>query len=287
MYIWYGVCHIKIALGEPHPPRRTRNHMSTDVRFIDHAPHVRVVGVTQPDMSAMKEMVQEMGKTWGRDQDATPESVAVFAGASCYVSYENKAGRTDAEYLRQSIVEHGHLSVIEHINISFGVTYLPRSVQMETIRHRPGSAYSFISQRFVHTDGEFIVPPILRTKGMEDSRKVFEEGCKALYSNYLTLVDEIKDEYEPENPDERTLKRKRQKEAARSLLPNCTTSSGVITYNARQLRHVIEMRSDEHADASIREFAAALYNASKDVIPAIFQDATVREVEGVEEVKFA
>lgn len=257
--------------------------MSKDVRFIDHAPHVRVVGVTQPDMSAMQEMVHEMGKTWGRDRDATPESVAVFAGASCYVSYENKAGRTDAEYLRQSIVEHGHLSVIEHINVSFGVTYLPRSVQMEVIRHRPGSAYSFISQRFVHTEGEFVIPPILRTAGMEDSRKVFEESCTSLYENYLTLTDEIKDEYEPENQDERTLKRKRQKEAARALLPNCVTSSGVITYNARQLRHVIEMRTDEHADASIREFAAALYNASKDVIPAIFQDATVREVEGVPE----
>lgn len=261
--------------------------MSTDVRFIDHAPHVRVVGVTQPNMDAMLEMVEEMGRTWGRDQEPTPESVSVFAGASCYVSYDNKAGRSDAEYLRQSIVEHGHLSVIEHINVSFGVTYMPRSVQMEVIRHRPGSAYSFISQRFVHTDGEFIVPPILRTEGMEDSRKVFEESCTSLYANYLKLVDEIKDEYEHENAEERTLKRKRQKEAARALLPNCVTSSGVITYNARQLRHVIEMRSDEHADASIREFAAALYNASKDVIPAIFQDATVREVEGVPEVKFA
>lgn len=261
--------------------------MKTDVRFIDHAPHVRLVGVTQPDLGAMEEMVKEMGKTWGRDTDPTPESVAVFAGASCYVSYENKAGRSDAEYIRQSIVEHGHLSVIEHINLSFGVTYLPRSVQMEVIRHRPGSAYSFISQRFVHTDGEFIVPPILRSEGMEDSRKVFEEACEALYANYLTLVEEIKDEYQHENEEERTLKRKRQKEAARALLPNCTTSSGVITYNARQLRHVIKMRSDEHADASIREFAAALYNASKDVVPYIFQDATVREVEGVPEIRFA
>lgn len=260
--------------------------MTTDVRFIDHAPHVRVVGVTQPDMQAMQEMVAELGKTWGRDQDPTPESVAVFAGASCYVSYDNKAGRSDAEYLRSSIVDHGHLSVIEHINLSFGVTYLPRSVQMEVIRHRAGSAYSFISQRFVHTEGEFVVPPILRAEAMESSRKVFEQSCSTLYANYLSLVNEIKDEYTHENEEERTLRRKRQKEAARSLLPNCVTSSGVITYNARQLRHVIEMRSDQHADASIREFAAALYAASKDVVPYIFQDATVREVEGVPEVKF-
>ena len=261
--------------------------MVSEVTFIDHAPHVRVVGVTQPNMDAMMEMVGEMGKTWGRDQEPTPESVAVFAGASCYVSYENKAGRSDAEYLRQAIVEHGHLSVIEHINVSFGVTYLPRSVQMEVIRHRPGSAYSFISQRFVHTEGEFVVPPILRSEGMEDSRKIFEDSCKSLYENYTALTGAIKEDYEHENEEERTLKRKRQKEAARSLLPNCVTSSGVITYNARQLRHVIEMRSDQHADASIREFAAALYEASKDVVPYIFQDATVREVEGVSEVKFA
>lgn len=261
--------------------------MTNNVSFIDHAPHIRVVGVTQPNMDAMMEMVGELGKTWGRDDEGTPESVAVFAGASCYVSYENKAGRSDAEYLRQAIVEHGHLSVIEHINLSFGVTYLPRSVQMEVIRHRPGSAYSFISQRFVHTEGEFVVPPILRVEGMEDSRQVFENSCSTLYENYTALTNAIKDGYEHENEEERTLKRKRQKEAARSLLPNCVTSSGVITYNARQLRHVIEMRSDQHADASIREFAAALYEASKDVVPYIFQDATVRTVEGVAEVKFA
>lgn len=261
--------------------------MSTDVRFIDHAPHVRIVGITEPNMDAMLEMVAELGSTWGRDEEARPESVAVFAGASCYVSYDNKAGRSDAEYLRQSIVEHGHFSVIEHINVSFGVTYLPRSVQMEVIRHRPGSAYSFISQRFVHTEGEFVVPPILRGDGMEESRRIFEESCETLYSNYLTLVEEIKDGYTKENEEQRTLRRKRQKEAARALLPNCVTSSGVITYNARQLRHVIEMRTDEHADASIREFAAALYEVSKDLIPYIFQDATVRGVEGVPEVKFA
>lgn len=260
--------------------------MTTDVSFIDHAPHVRVVGVTQPDMNAMQDMVAEMGKTWGRDSDGTPESVAVFAGASCYVSYDNRAGRSDAEYLRTAIVDHGHLSVIEHINVSFGVTYLPRSVQMEVIRHRPGSAYSFISQRFVHTEGEFIVPPILRSKELARSRQVFEESCTTLYATYLHLVDQIKDEYTARD-EERTLQRKRQKEAARSLLPNCVTSSGVITYNARQLRHVIEMRSDQHADASIREFAAALYEAARAVVPNIFQDASVRDIDGIPEVKFA
>lgn len=255
------------------------------VKFIDEAPTVRIVGVTEPDIDAMVEMAEELGKTWNRGEVGTPESVAVFAGASCYVSYDNKAGRTDAEYIRNSIVEHGHLSVIEHVNVSFGVTNLPRSVQMEVIRHRAGSAYSFISQRFVNTEGDFIVPPILRQAGMESSRDAFENACINLYQEYEELMSEIKGEYSDEDVAG-TLKRKRQKEAARALLPNAIASSGVITYNARQLRHVIEMRSDQHADASIREFAEALYIAAREVVPYVFQDAVEEEIEGVLQITF-
>lgn len=256
------------------------------VQFIDSAPTVRVVGVTQPDMSAMREMTEELGKTWGRDTDPTPESVAVFAGASCYLSYENKAGRSDAEYLRTAIVDHGHLSVIEHINVSFGVTNLPRSVQTEVIRHRAGSAYSFVSQRFVNTEGIFVVPPILRQAGSGASREVFNQSCTRLYGDYLELLSGLGDDYDAPESVEGTLRRKRLKEAARALLPNCTASSGVITYNARQLRHVITMRSDQHADASIREFAQELYLKAKHVVPYIFQDAEEKMVEGVLEITF-
>lgn len=259
--------------------------MRTLVKFINEAPNVRVIGVTEPNMEAMLEMASELGKGWGRGFDPTPESVAVFAGASCYLSYDNKAGRTDAEYIRQSIVEHGHLSVIEHVNVSFGVTNVPRSVQMELIRHRAGSAYSFISQRFVNTEGDFIVPPILRAEGMEGPRALFMDACENNYRFYTDLMSEIGDDYADEDV-KGTLKRKRQKEAARAILPNCIASSGVITYNARQLRHVIEMRTDQHADASIREFAANLYYAADEVIPYVFQDAETRVVEGVIEVKF-
>lgn len=254
-------------------------------KFVEKAPTVRVVGVSQPDLVSMHEMVDELGVEWGRENEHLPTSIAVFAGASCYLSYDNKAKRSNAEYLRQSIVDHGHLSVIEHINVSFGVTNLPRSVQMELIRHRAGSAYSFISQRFVDTEAVFIVPPILRQEGMEGPRALFEDACESNYKFYRGLMDEIGLDYSDDEV-KGTLKRKRQKEAARALLPNAIASSGVITYNARQLRHVIQMRSDQHADASIREFAEELYKASVQVIPYIFQDAVEEVIEGVTQVTF-
>ncbi len=253
------------------------------VSFVDQAPTVEVVAYTQPNIEAMKRMVSSLGVEWKRGEEMIPEAVAVFAGAGCYLSYDNKAGKTDAEYLRSSIIDQRHHSVLEHINISFGVTNLPRSVQMEVIRHRAGSAYSFVSQRFVNTEGTFIVPPIIRSS---DSLPAFKNACTLLYENYTNLLQGIREDYQDEDVTG-TLKRKRQKEAARALLPNAIASSGVITYNARQLRHVIQMRSDQHADASIREFAEQLYLAASEVIPYVFQDASVTVIEGVREIRFS
>lgn len=225
------------------------------------------------------------GDTWNRDPFEDPESIAVLAGSGCYRSHGNRAGRTDEEYLQEAIVGHKHLSVIEHITINFSVMSLPRSTQLELVRHRVGVAYSFLSQRFTDDFTEFIVPPLLRMPEHEEAKQVFMAHCISTFNIYQTLIESTTAET---TTGERTLRRKRVKESSRAVLNNAVGSDGVVSLNGRELRHIIELRSDPHAEAGIREFAFALYAAAKEVVPKILQDAVEVDVGwGAPQITFA
>jgi thymidylate synthase (FAD) len=252
--------------------------------FTDTPPFVEVIGVSRPNMAGFEALLDYRDEDWQRDPFTDPESIAVFAGSTCYKSHDNKADRSDREYLRTSIIEHNHGSVLEHVIVNFGVASLPRSVQLETVRHRVGAAYSFMSQRFTDKFTEFIVPPLYRLPENESVRDVFMSHSLYTYNTYLEMIAAT----DRESTDaDGTLKRKRMKEAARSILGNSIGSDGVISYNARQIRHFVSKRTDPHADQSIREFAWEMFTAANAVIPDLLQDATIhRQSWGAPQVVF-
>ena len=73
----------------------------------------------------------------------------------------------------------------------------------------------------------------------------------------------------------RTAIRKRAREAARSVLPNCTATKIFVTGNARAWRHFLEMRGSEHADAEINRLARAVLAKLQLAAPNLFGDYTV------------
>lgn len=239
-------------------------------------PKVFPIGVTQPIEQGFLDFIAEREITYNRDVPFTTASVAAFSGASCYDSFHNPANRTDAEYLQQQIVTNKHESVIEHVVINFAVCHLPRSSQMELIRHRVGVAYSFRSQRFTDSWLEFIVPPLIREQNQEVFES-YERLCRSTYAEYERLAEAISADPLGEHV-EGTLRRKRVKEAARAILGNNVGSDGVVSMNARALRHIIKMRSDEHAEAGIREFAYALYDASFELLTPFLIDLDEEEI---------
>ena len=237
------------------------------------APTVSVIGITQPVTVGFDEYFIQRDRVWGRDDPYTSESIAVFAGAICYDSFHNPAHRTDEEYLQQQIVGNSHQSVIEHVVINFALAHLPRSTQLELIRHRVGTGFSFRSQRFTDDWLEYVEPPLYREQS-NIFREAFYSRCRLNYDNYQNVLATL-DVASLGDDVGRTLRRKRVKEAARAELPNEIGSDGVLSLNARALRHILKMRSDEHAEAGIREFTYSLYKAALPLIPAILAD--VRE----------
>src|ERR671933_2685739 len=72
--------------------------------------------------------------------------------------------------------------------------------------------------------------------------------------------------------------RKKVQQTARSLLPNETEAPMVFTGNVRALRHIVEMRADEHAESEIRNLAVRLFLCLVTADPILFGDYQVGEL---------
>lgn len=252
--------------------------------FVASAPSVYVIGASTPITTGLEiylESVNERWRTIAPDRSWDPEEIIEAAGRICYSSWNNPADKTREQYIRSSIIEHAHGSVLEHVWLNLIVQDIPRSTQLELVRHGDGTAFSFESTRFTDKRLRFVIPPRMREN--EDLRARFEEYCLQSVELYRILRDAESFDYE-----EGTLKRKRAKEMARSILPNCLGSDGVVSVNGRSLRWIIQSRSDAHADLSIREMAYALYTATKEYLPSLFSDVVETESpDGIPIVSFA
>lgn len=258
---------------------------STHDLIIEHGPTVYLVGMTTPTEEIYDYLGdRELQWTTNETMIGDPTAVIEMGGRICYESWNNAHRRTRGEYIQKQLIGKQHGSVLEHTNFNLIVSDVPRSVQMEMIRHRQGMGYSWTSQRYVDKSLRFIVPPALRQD--EDAKSMFITTCLTAMRVYERLVDEkLADIQKPT-----TAQKKEAREAARGVLPNAMASDGVVTMNARAARHIIETRSDASADQSIRELAYAIYVKLSGVAPALFEDAVVTPIEGkphyVPEVKF-
>jgi thymidylate synthase (FAD) len=147
-----------------------------------------------------------------------------------------------------------------------------RSFTHELVRHRAGFGYSQMSQRFVdESKCEFIEPDPIADD--PELHRVWLETVKTCQRAYRTLADGLAAKFG--HLEDKTLRRKKAREAARSVLPNATETKIFVTANARALRHFIEMRADPAADAEIRKVAVATLKLLQAESPNLFGDYTL------------
>lgn len=182
-----------------------------------------------------------------QDYTATDaETLVEFAGRACYQSFHkpNPATRDNKDYLERTVFEQQHGSITEHAVATIYLEGVSRACTHEIVRHRHLSP-SQLSQRFVDEGAAaFVAPPALRhdAEGMEVLAKHLEHTLDA----YNDLVHAL---------EGTGLTRKQIREAARSVLPNCTETKIVLTGNLRAWQHFIELRTAEGADAEIQQVA--------------------------------
>lgn len=212
-----------------------------------------------------------------------PEKLVCAAAKLCYSKMpadeimDDLTEENVSKFLNM-LMEFGHQSPIEHVNFTFAIEGVSRTLTHQLVRHRIAS-YSQRSQRYV-TEGQFqyIVPPAIKEnrkaeeifiKAMEDDQKSYDQIALVLKNKYIKT-------YIEEGMSEKEAKRKAGKksiEDARYVLPNACETKIILTMNARTLLHFFNVRCCNRAQWEIREMATQMLYQVREVAPIIFKNS--------------
>lgn len=241
-------------------------------------------GYEWPELTKKLESMMSLG-----DDDG--EWLVEFAGRMCYQSWpkrgETKKGRSHEDHIRH-LIEVGHGACIEHATFSFVMWNISRSLTHELVRHRIAS-YSQLSQRYVDSSSvSFVVPPAIQelSKIDPDAYRMWIEHCERSRQLYEVLTCKLSEMYG--DIESKLERRKKARQAARSVLPNATETKIVVTMNARAVRHLIELRANPAADVEIRSLAVKVCRILQDKAPLFAHGLGIVKLEdgtdGVESV---
>ena len=171
-------------------------------------------------------------------------------GRVCYKSEHRITSSSAAPFVR-NIIARGHESVLEHISITVRFV-TDRAIANELVRHRI-AAYSQESTRYCNYKDkiEFIYPKNVSDKQLQ----LIMEACACAATTYQAL---IADGATPE--------------VARDVLPLCTKTELIATYNLREWRHILRLRTDKAAHPKMRELMQTLLQFFQGFVPIIFDD---------------
>lgn len=247
---------------------------------------INIIRAPRISLLARPEFIYPSHIDWESDSGNSAEVLPEFAGRLCYLSFGKGEldghrtidGRTNNEEYLEHILDVRHGAVVEHTVFSLLFEGVSRSLTHELVRHRHFS-YSQLSQRYVDESAvAFVLPPEIR-EGSVAFHIWFDSNLQAT-RNYQDLLAEMEDLLR-EEPDS-TLRRKRARQTARSVLPNCTETKIVVTGNVRAWRNFLEQRASLAADTEICRLAVAVHNVLLHQAPALFSDYVLQEKDGRE-----
>lgn len=137
---------------------------------------------------------------------------------------EGKVSHEKMVELVRSVIASGHHSTIEHVNFTFAIAHVTRTLTHQLVRHRIGVAFDQQSQRYV----EFKHPDVTVPESIASDPELaarFTEHVGSDFELYRELVE-----------------RDVPAEDARFVFPNATRTNLLMTANLRALMHMCDLR---------------------------------------------
>jgi thymidylate synthase (FAD) len=177
------------------------------------------------------------------------EKLIETAGRLCWDT-QDKIGTVPDRI--QKWLEIGHESMIEHACATFYIR-ASRALTHELVRHRLAS-YSQRSQRYVkETEPRYVEPPEIKDSKL--AHRQFEGLMATCWQAYGAL-----------------LARGIKAEIARYVLPNACETQIICTWNFREIRHIIKLRTSKRALPEFRAVAEEIRRIAKGIAPQVFAD---------------
>ena len=180
-----------------------------------------------------------------------------FAYRVCYNTTHKMQHESKEDALRfvMDKIGLGHGSPLEHVSFTF-IFITSRSIANEIVRHRLAS-YSQESMRYCKYENELhcILPSICMPGGdMEHESETFKQGVEQSYNLYCKLR---KDNMAPQ--------------FARDVLPLCTATKIVCTWNFREILHILDLRYfSQGAHPDLRQLMDLMYKELQVHYPNVF-----------------
>ncbi len=244
-------------------------------------PEVFLVSRPQIDYEALGAYLREVGgEEWlerlDRGQLDDAQNLAEFAGKICYRAWEPGLNpnivrvRNDHEQYLENILRQAHGSVLEHAMFSFVLHNISRVVTHELVRHRPGTAVSQESLRFVRlADLPFWFPD-------------WAQGDPELMKRATALLAQMEEfqgwmagHFGLDEPGLKFEEKKHKTSFMRRFAPDGVATGMLWSANIRTLRHTIEARTDLGAEEEIRLLFGKIAELMRAEAPTLFGDYEV------------
>ena len=183
-----------------------------------------------------------------QSSSAPEQYISQVARVSYGLDEVDRGGAESAGLIRR-LLSMGHLSIFEHVSMSFKVR-VPLFVGRQWLRHRIGS---FNEKSLRHTevgDKDFYVPGYL----LSEDREFMLESSANAYDKYCTL-----------------LSRGVAKEVARMVLPCSVATEFYWTVNLRSMFNFLMLRADKCAQYEMVIYALAAMYLFSHAFPITFE----------------
>jgi thymidylate synthase (FAD) len=246
--------------------------------MLEVTPKVFVIAESKINQAGLQDYLSELGvPEWKTDTDVDAQILTEVAGKSCYKSFSTDLNknltranaRDNHTYIQEGIIGTKHGSVLEHSSVTFALVDVSRVLTHELVRHRPGTGFSQESGRYVRTDEiRMYIPPEIKENDIL---------CKAFIEKVVEIERFYKELEEISGVNTMTnfAQKKRMTSALRRILPEGRANTIIFTSNHRSLRHLIQVRTSEHAEVEIREAFVQLYSIINQAFPAMYADAKI------------
>lgn len=194
------------------------------------------------------------------------DEIVALGARLCYAqadieTLQERISKKDQGKFIESLMQRGHLSVIEHASFTFAVEGVSRAVLAQITRHRIAS-FSVQSQRYVSMEQgfDYIVPPAIEALGTQAAEE-YAEQMEKVHAWYCDWQEKLGGQGEKSNED------------ARFVLPNAAATRMLVTMNARELLHFFELRCCNRAQWEIRALAWEMLQLCREAAPEMFKIA--------------
>lgn len=210
----------------------------------------------------------ELVKSSGSDYDIASAARVSYIGVD-----ESNRNKIKDSKLIHYLYTNKHMSPFEHVNFTFRVE-APVFVARQWMRHRICS-FNEKSARYAKVEPSFWLPGHLRAEGTGPDK----QKSGAMFSTTLGL-DHLERSYkEAYKAYTRLMAMGVTKEQARACLPFAMYTEFYWTINLRSLFNFIELRSSEHAQPEIKDYADQIVELIQPIVPTammVFRNETLQ-----------